>query len=357
MGAPVASATQLTGWLWSGSTDTADPATSAYIGTGWWSLNGATTTGAPYGVTMDDTTHLLTGYAWNSIVDVAGQEIGYGWMSFTPSDIDLAHCPRAAVGDCKQAEVTAGTLSGWARILQFCDTGNLLNGYLRDRKCDAGDDGENSGGFDGWVRFNAKAITGVPVEYENTVNTSTGKLSGYAYSGDLGGIGAAGLSVVHGTSCVGGVPVANNEQQLFTSPPGTSESKNFRACIGTKDVTADSFTTWSDDITGSSVNIVEWTPAASGILKLNNSPVNGTENLSVKSTSPEITAGVGSSVVNFFARYSCVPTRCYDPGTGVDIDSSKICHGQSVTGKSNCNQPCTVDGTKVCDSTWKEVAP
>jgi hypothetical protein len=80
-------------------------------------------TGSNYGVSVDPTTGLMSGYAWNNKI---------GWISFNES----VGCPE---GDCSPTlDLGTGRLEGWARAV------------------------EHSGGWDGWISLsctNASAYT------------------------------------------------------------------------------------------------------------------------------------------------------------------------------------------------------
>ena len=97
------------GWLWGGSDDGAGNST----GLGWLSLNNTNTSGTTsYGVNIPSSDGPLSGYAWSENV---------GWISFNPAD--LAGCPD---GNCT-AQRVGNTLTGWARIIGIRDEASAGN--------------------------------------------------------------------------------------------------------------------------------------------------------------------------------------------------------------------------------------
>ena len=131
------SASKLTGWFWGGSDDELGNATSI----GW-----ANATGANYGIALPIGDGALSGYGWSENI---------GWISFNVND--LIGCPS---GSCLAVK-SGNSITGWARILSIRDA--LAVG--------------NSGGWQGWIKL-----------INITINPTTGQLSGYAWSDELGWI-------------------------------------------------------------------------------------------------------------------------------------------------------------------------
>lgn len=135
-----------TGWLWGGSDDGAGNNT----GLGWISMNdiNPTSGGGSYGVNIPDVSCSgagcnLSGYAWSSNV---------GWINFNG------------------AQRSGNMLTGWAKITSI------------ETAAAAG----NSGGWQGQISLSGNATNGNP--YGVSIDPATNKLSGYAWSDELGWI-------------------------------------------------------------------------------------------------------------------------------------------------------------------------
>ena len=105
------------------------------------------TEGPDYGVDIDPTTGILSGYAWarGTDADVGG----IGWISFNQSD--LTGCPS---GTCQaKLDFTNHQLSGWARALAY------------------------GGGWDGWIKLNG-------ANYGVFLDSSAKEFKGWAWGGD-----------------------------------------------------------------------------------------------------------------------------------------------------------------------------
>lgn len=104
------------GWLWGGSDDgrghAHTPANNT--GLGWVSMNNTNIAGSTnsYGVNIPSTDGPLSGYAWSE---------NLGWISFNPAD--LVGCPD---GNCT-AQRVGNTLTGWARIIGIRDEASIGN--------------------------------------------------------------------------------------------------------------------------------------------------------------------------------------------------------------------------------------
>lgn len=128
----------LDGWGWSN----VGRLGGASMGVGWISLSSETKdagAGVPYGVSFDDVTGRIGGYAWSGTECEAGdprvargEPCGYGWLSFNSVDTD--RCP---LGRCwAKINLATGEVSGWAKFIHA------------------------SGGWDGWVNLRGTAADG-----------------------------------------------------------------------------------------------------------------------------------------------------------------------------------------------------
>lgn len=162
-----AAATDALGWLWGGSKQDSNGATS---GVGWISLNNLTDgSSVSYGVTIPSGSGNITGFAWSE---------NMGWIDFNSQD----HC------------ITSGTPTGQQYKAASCTNldgttgayveGVNLKGWIRFVNIAEASADNNSGGWDGWVKLNADPALG----YEVKVDPSTGNVSGYAWSSELGAI-------------------------------------------------------------------------------------------------------------------------------------------------------------------------
>jgi hypothetical protein len=120
-----------------------------------------------YGVNLDFSTGLLSGYAW-----AGGGEAGdnatatIGWISFNTSS--LVGCPD---GNCfARVNTTTGEVSGWARACSVFQSG-----------C-SGATSTNTGGWDGWIKLRGTTTGGTP--YGVTLNLSTREFEGWAAGWD-----------------------------------------------------------------------------------------------------------------------------------------------------------------------------
>ena len=123
---------------------------------GWISLGGDN-----YGIKADTSNFstgaqgALSGYAWSEHV---------GWISFNRTD--TGNPPGAPFGTgsgpIAQIDWSTGKMNGWAKALSA------------------------TSGWDGWIKF-SKDSTDSGSEYSTIVNTSTGKISGWAWGSDVVG--------------------------------------------------------------------------------------------------------------------------------------------------------------------------
>ncbi len=147
--------TSLTNYAWTAYAPNSGEAGQVGIGAVSFSSTNEAGATAPYGVFMNNTTGVLSGYAW------AGASSDYGWLSFNASD--SSH-PAAQVNSA------TGQVTGWAKFI-----------------------GANSslGAWDGWVSLSGN--NGLPTRSPNyvswgvTYSSSTGNFSGAAWGGDVAG--------------------------------------------------------------------------------------------------------------------------------------------------------------------------
>ncbi|HRZ33959.1 MAG TPA: hypothetical protein P5548_03625 [Candidatus Moranbacteria bacterium] len=152
------------GWLWGGSDDGAGNKT----GVGWISannINSGAGGSVSYGLNIPTSSSGgdLSGYAWSE---------NLGYIAFDNSGGYLSGCPD---GNCVSKRVADNTLQGWARIVSIADAYKV----------------GNSGGWLGWIKLNGTAQNGSKY---GVLVASDGKLSGYAWSDELGWINFSGSS-------------------------------------------------------------------------------------------------------------------------------------------------------------------
>lgn len=164
---------------------------------GWISFAGTTQNSQPYGVSIDDTTGQLEGYAWSNPRDDEAGTNNIGWISF--NEADLTGCPQAP---CRaELDLETKELKGWARVLAA--------------------DGR---GFEGWIHLSG-------VNYGVNLNVDTCRLEGFAwgetvigwvsFSGQLYGVDApqalcdaVGPPPVPGSFTLSGSAVCNNQSPI-----------------------------------------------------------------------------------------------------------------------------------------------
>ncbi|MCL4400061.1 fibronectin type III domain-containing protein [Patescibacteria group bacterium] len=101
----------LAGYAWSNANgDGGSP-----HGVGWISFSGVSSDGSPYGVYKENSTGVLSGYAWSN----------YGWLSFNGSD--LSGCPS---GSCVAQVGGGGQVTGWAKFLAADPSNGNWTGWL-----------------------------------------------------------------------------------------------------------------------------------------------------------------------------------------------------------------------------------
>ena len=181
------SSENITGWLWGGSDDGAGNSD----GVGWISANNTSGGGAnSYGLNIPTVGGSVSGYAWSENV---------GWISVNPSD--LTGCPD---GNCA-AQRTSNALTGWARIISIQQAGS------------------NAGGWQGWIKLSGNAQDGS--SYGVAIDPANNKLSGYAWSDELGWIDFSRSSISvcvpsgsYSYSCFNGASCGSCKSAATTNP-------------------------------------------------------------------------------------------------------------------------------------------
>ncbi len=147
------------GWIYGGGTTDGgtNPPNPPFDGTAWFSMN-SSNTGDPsvdgrYLVNIPTADGDISGYAWSGGTDTSTGEF-YGWLSFEEGTHSVAAC-----GGRDPAKRVANKIVGAAIIVASA----------------------GQGGFDGCVVFDHGQAG-----YEVTIDSGTGKMSGYAWSSDYG---------------------------------------------------------------------------------------------------------------------------------------------------------------------------
>ena len=124
-----------------------------------------------YGVDIPEGNGSLSGYGWSE---------NLGWISFQ----DSAGCPSG--GDCN-ARRDGNNLKGWARIMSIPQAGTNAGGWqgwisLNSKNCDS----DGNGWLDAACGGTNDNLSGAVSDYGVSIDGSTGKLSGFAWSDELG---------------------------------------------------------------------------------------------------------------------------------------------------------------------------
>jgi hypothetical protein len=279
------------GWLWGGSDG---PASLGWVSMNNVDANGVVVNGAvSYGVNIPVIDGPVTGYAWSE---------NYGWISF--NGFDMTGCPFGV------ATRSGNILTGGARIL------SIKNG------------GSNAGGWLGCVSLSGTATDGS--SYGAIIDISTGKMSGYVWSDEIGWIDFSQAQVVATT--VAPLPTLTfSANPLLVASGGSSTL------------------TWTTtNATGCSAS-----DGWNGIKAINGSE---TESPIMISTNFKLTCmGPGGSVektatVAVLSACSCSPSN------------ANVCSGVSFISDqpTGCSPSISCTGTKSCPSSsnkWKEIIP
>jgi len=143
----------VSGWLWGGTTEDGSNNPERSTGVGWISTHNLGE-GDLYGLYIPSSDGSVSGYAWSENI---------GWIDFQPSG-------PYPTNPSYSAKREGNTLTGWARILSIKDAA----------------DNNNSGGWQGWIKLSGTAQDGS--SYGVKIDPATRKLSGYAWSDELGWI-------------------------------------------------------------------------------------------------------------------------------------------------------------------------
>ncbi|MCD6500856.1 hypothetical protein J7K42_02455 [bacterium] len=128
------------GWL-SFSCKNCDSDNNGYIDSGACGGDNSSTVAGDYGVDMDTSTGIFSGYAWSENI---------GWITF--NEEELSGCPS---GSCRaEMDLLTAKLSGWARALTYGD------------------------GWDGWIRLS-------DTHYGVSLDSATEEFEGWAWGGDV----------------------------------------------------------------------------------------------------------------------------------------------------------------------------
>jgi len=143
----------VSGWLWGGTTEDDFNKPEKSTGVGWISTHNLGE-GDLYGIYIPSSDGSVSGYAWSENI---------GWIDFQPPGPYPAEPSYSAKRE-------GDKLTGWARILSIKEAA----------------DNNNSGGWQGWIKLSGTAQDGSL--YGVKIDPVTGKLSGYAWSDELGWI-------------------------------------------------------------------------------------------------------------------------------------------------------------------------
>jgi hypothetical protein len=143
----------VSGWLWGGTTEDGSNNPERSTGVGWISTHNLGE-GDLYGLYIPSSDGSVSGYAWSENI---------GWIDFQPSG-------PYPVEPNHSAKREGNKLTGWARILSIKEAA----------------ENDNSGDWQGWIKLSGTAQNGS--SYGVEINPVTGRLSGYAWSDELGWI-------------------------------------------------------------------------------------------------------------------------------------------------------------------------
>ncbi len=297
-------------------------------GIGWISMN--STVAPTYAVNIPVSDGNLSGYAWSE---------HYGWISFNAGDV--IGCPS---GTCV-AQRVGDNITGWARIISICDTGNAGNGHVRDGHCDANDDGWNAGGWNGWI-----SLSGGNYGLQISKMDKSGSNPTYAYSDELGwidfsfaGFGST-LKICEGSfqRSVALVPPVN-------IPFASTATKTLTAKYGAGDCMTDSpvIAVWS------AADVPEDAVSLSNPLTTDTVTVTANLVIGVPSKSENITATYSGKTETAKAVVSCVARTCSD----FAAQTNTYCSSESQTYNNNCGGTIACPGTRNCDFNFKETSP
>ena len=252
----------IVGWFWAGSN----------TNFGWISATNANQNGSiSYNLKIPSGDGNITGYAWSS---------NLGWVDFSPQE----HCGSAYQANCNAPSGDKGgvkkegnNLTGWARIV----------GIAQEEKIN------NSGGWRGWIKMRGKVTNG---QNYGVHLDSHGKLSGYAWSNELGWVSfgqakACGIDSF-GKNLVICENTCGNNNPLTSLTMSEGDNKNLKACLSASrnscsglDVTG--LATWTEnssafDLTGGVDKIIQAKNKGNGNIQIKYNYRNLETNLPVK---------------------------------------------------------------------------
>lgn len=303
------------GWLWGGSETVSDGVMNGNeSGTGWISMNDTNpgSGGGTYGVNIPDSGD-ISGYAWSE---------NLGWISFNGAD--LAGCPLVP------AARSGSNITGGARILSIRDAG------------------ANAGGWDGCVSLSGTATDGSPYGVSVDTMPNPNKLSGFAWSGDLGWIDFSRATVAIvvppdtlSLCTIAGIPIASGTATLPRSlTNGNSESFN-------------AFYDPTPVVCGDSAPIADanWTENVGSVVVsltgTNASPQTVTSN-AVGTEQVTVTKGADTITLDYTVGAAACVKDC--------TDAPNVCRGETFNDANGCGTN-NCEGGRFCDFNWKEVAP
>jgi hypothetical protein len=289
------SSDNVTGWLWGGSDDGAGNSD----GIGWISANNTSGGGAnSYGLNIPTMDGSVSGYAWSENV---------GWISVNPSD--LTGCPD---GNCA-AQRMGNVITGWGRIISIPQAGS------------------NAGGWQGWIKLSGNAQDGS--SYGVAIDPANNKLSGYAWSDELGWIdfSKASLNVTYSLKICYDCTSASNRLGSLSLTRGLNYSAKACKVVSTE--------TTCNGIDLTSVAGISWNSDNNTNVCVDNSgKITGNETGSAIVTVSDSVSGLSDTL-----NVSVIPIPAY-------------CGDGSCNNGETCSA-CQQDCGKCQDLNWREVSP
>ena len=316
-----------TGWGWGGSDDGAGNKT----GLGWISTNNTNTGGGvSYGLKIPTSDGAVTGYAWSE---------NLGWIDFNPQD----HCTTGAADATHYSTASCankdGNTGGVSR------SGNNLIGWARFVGIAQESAKNNSGGWQGWIHLND--TTGS--KYGIIVDNATGKLSGNAWSDELGAIAFRGVTTT-GTEYGVQIPLPPTVSLTPNTTLIDVKTSGFPQTVTLNWSSTDATTCDATSTNGT------WNQANVGTA--------GNHNVTVPSGMNEqftVTChGLGGDkAATALISTVCYPQVCASQKCGKDTANPKFGVPNTSTCSTTPPSTCSTDGDCVPRSidSWKEVAP
>lgn len=317
------------GWLWSNSGDGTNITAVGYISMNSTNLGGSTN----YGVSVPSNGP-VSGYAWSE---------NLGYIDFAPA----APYPGAPSNSVTR---TGNSLSGWARFEEI------------EKAAKTG----NSGGWQGWIKMSGTGQNGTP--YGVTIDPTTGKLSGYAWSEELGAIsfdsngGSGGSGGLTGYGATIPMPpvlslTAFPSARILLNP-GETVATNPKSINISWDIwgqNINSCTRVCKNASGTDINCSGWTN--------NTSKVNGSASVTVPEQTVQFYLSCSdlnglSKTVSLTANYGCAANICNSSTQKCEKDKGTFkpaSSGDDIV----CQGGCVTDGdcTEKRGINWREVSP